>query len=102
MPLLPPKETTGISSGEALEFQLHYRPAPTDVVAFKEVTYPWQALGVTHHTLIVSPSVPAEELRQCFCPPASAVSDAGYIPLIPSHIGCSITLTISGCQKLMF
>jgi hypothetical protein len=102
VPLLPPKETTGISSGEALEFQLRYRPAPTDVVAFKEVTFPWQALGVTHHTLIVSPSVPTEGLRQCFCSPALLVSDAGYILLIPSHFGCNITLTISGCQELMF
>ena len=40
VPLLPPKKTTGISSGEALEFQLRYRPEPTDVVAFKEVTCP--------------------------------------------------------------
>jgi hypothetical protein len=48
VPLLPPKETTGISSGEALEFQLRYRPVPTDVVAFKEVTYSW--LSVLHTT----------------------------------------------------
>ena len=79
MPLLPPKETTGISSGEALEFQLRYRPAPTDVVAFKEVTYPWQPLHFTHRNLIVSPSVPVEGLRPCFCSCALAVSDAGYI-----------------------
>lgn len=37
MPLLPPKETTIVSVEEALRFQLEYRPAPADVVAFSEV-----------------------------------------------------------------
>ena len=37
VPLLPPKETTIISSTEALDFQLGYRPAPAHVVAFSEV-----------------------------------------------------------------
>ena len=37
VPLLPPKETTVISSAEALNFQLDYRPAPANIVAFSEV-----------------------------------------------------------------
>ena len=37
VPLLPPKETTVILSTEALDFQLGYRPAPANIVAFSEV-----------------------------------------------------------------
>ncbi len=37
VPLLPPKETTVISSTQALDFQLGYKPVPTAVVAFSEV-----------------------------------------------------------------
>ncbi|CAL5227982.1 g11033 [Coccomyxa viridis] len=37
VPLLPPKETTVISSTQALDFQLGYRPVPTAVVAFTEL-----------------------------------------------------------------
>lgn len=40
VPLLPPKETTVISSAQALDFQLGYKPAPTAVVAFSEVQPP--------------------------------------------------------------
>ena len=40
VPLLPPKETTVISSTQALDFQLGYRPVPTAVVAFSEVRPP--------------------------------------------------------------
>ena len=38
MPLLPPKETTTISSAQALDYQLGYRPAAADVVPLSEVT----------------------------------------------------------------
>ena len=37
VPLLPPKETTGISNIDALNFQLGYRPMATSVLAFSEV-----------------------------------------------------------------
>ncbi len=40
VPLLPPKETTTISTAQALDYQLSYRPAAADVVALSEVTNP--------------------------------------------------------------
>ena len=40
VPLLPPKETTTITSAQALDYQLGYRPAAADVVALSEVTNP--------------------------------------------------------------
>ena len=36
VPLLPPKETTTISTAQALDYQLSYRPAAADVVALSE------------------------------------------------------------------
>ena len=48
VPLLPPKETTTITSALALDYQLGYRPVAADVVVLSEVTTP-STLHLTHH-----------------------------------------------------